>query len=42
MVVQIAMASLCEGEIILIIVPVPIKGRIMKLHNQSFRVSAVH
>jgi hypothetical protein len=39
MVVQLVMASLCEGEIILIIVSVPIKGRMMKLHNEELNSS---
>lgn len=35
MVVQLVTASLCEGEIILIIVSVPIKGALVKLHNEE-------
>ena len=35
MVVHLVMASLCEGEIILIIVSVPMKGRLKKLHNEE-------
>jgi len=39
MVVQLVMASLCEGEIILIIVSVPTKGRLMKLHSEELHCS---
>ena len=39
MVVKLVMASLCKGEIILIIVSVPIKGRLMKLHNEELQCS---
>jgi hypothetical protein len=39
MVVQLVMASLCDGEIILIIVSVPIKGRMIKLHNEELHCS---